>query len=153
MGLIDSIFIKLFTKEVDELELNKGEVSIKFPKKFRVFKKSGITHIFDPKDIHFLLQLSLHHIKPATHFKVNAELEIEQKINKNAEIQSIGKFKTIHSSFKDSDTNELIYQWKIGHLGKRVLVLLVIKELEDRIEIDKRVQLTNTFLSRLKINS
>jgi hypothetical protein len=84
---------------------------------------------------------------------VEAELRIERNTNKNAEIQIIGKFECIYSSFKDLNTNELLHQWKIGHLNKRILVLLVIKGLEDSSEIDKRIELAKKFLSALKINS
>lgn len=153
MGFLDSLLIKLFTKELTEIESKNGDVLIKFPGKYKVKKGKEIVQIFDPKDEHFLLQFSVLNDKTDNEFDIESEYLNEKKINPNAEIQSTGKYDCICSATRTEDNKEIIYNWKIGHLKKRILATLLINDLNDRKEIDKRVYLAGEFLKGIEIKN
>lgn len=152
MKFIDSISIKLFTKEQTEIEFT-GGVIIKFPEKFRVKQNNGVAQIFDPKDKHFLLQFSVMTDQLNREFNIEDELIVIKKDNPNAEIQFTGKYKCICSATKNEDSKEIIYKWIIGYKTKLILVTLLIFNLKERDEIDKRIFLASEFLKGIEIKN
>jgi hypothetical protein len=152
MGLLDSIFVKLFTKEMDELISANGEVRIRFPKKFRVKINKEVTQVFDPKDKHFLLQFSIMNAPPGQHFDADEELVLALAENPNAELQSTGRYNCVCSATSEKNRPEITYVWRIGHREKRILATLLISGLKERDQIDKRIYLAAEFLQGIQIN-
>lgn len=151
INFLDLIKIKLQTKKMSRLESFSGEVIFEFPKKYRVRNEEETLQVFDLKDMHFLMNFSIYNTKTYWEDDFEKDFQDIKNENPNAEIQSTGKYDCICSASRTEKGNEIYYAWEIGYKTKRILATLIIFDLFDREEIDKRIFLAGDILAGITI--
>lgn len=152
MTMFNKIYLALFTKSTEKIVSKTGYFAIQVPNGFRYKSSSSLYQIFNPLDSSFLFQISDHALTDVEQNYFNSERELTNTLReyRNAAIQSIGKYNCVCFATVTPDQSLRTYVWKIGERNKRILVTLLLKNI-DKDEVENKVLIAKDLLSGLTI--